>query len=214
VFFKYFAVPGLRHLHVLYFCLKITPVIQFKTHMTRFYIIRAGEADIDVLITIGKQTFFETFEGTASDENLQKYLDSTFTTSRLTDEIRCEGSFFYLLTANDEVIGYMKVNIGEAQNEFRYSDSFEIERLYIVKSWWGKTAGNTLFDYAIRLAKQMNIQMIWLGVWEHNARAIRFYEKYGFEVFGRHPFAVGEDVQTDLLMRMHLFQPEHDTRFL
>jgi ribosomal protein S18 acetylase RimI-like enzyme len=54
---------------------------------------------------------------------------------------------------------------------------------------------------------------IWLGVWEHNTAAIRFYERLGFEKFAMHPYYIGKDRQTDWLMKMNLItldsQKEH-----
>ena len=41
---------------------------------------------------------------------------------------------------------------------------------------------------------------LWLGVWEDNARAIRFYEKMGFKAVGEHKFMVGKNVRRDLVM--------------
>lgn len=43
--------------------------------------------------------------------------------------------------------------------------------------------------------------MCGLGVWEHNHRALRFYEKNGFIAFGTHIFQLGNDQQTDILMK-------------
>jgi diamine N-acetyltransferase len=157
--------------------------------------------EVDLLEQISRKTFFETFTGTTSAENLQKYLDDNFTSSRFLNELNTAGSAFYLAWSGKKLIGYMKINKGEAQNEFRYDDSMEIERLYLIKEFWGKAAGQKLLDFAFQQALAMNARMIWLGVWENNLRAIRFYKKNDFQVIGKHPFAVGEDVQTDLLMR-------------
>jgi ribosomal protein S18 acetylase RimI-like enzyme len=41
---------------------------------------------------------------------------------------------------------------------------------------------------------------LWLGVWERNARAIRFYQKHGFADIGTQVFRLGTDLQTDRVM--------------
>jgi ribosomal protein S18 acetylase RimI-like enzyme len=45
---------------------------------------------------------------------------------------------------------------------------------------------------------------IWLGVWERNGRALAFYRKFGFEVFGDHVFQFGRDPQRDLIMALEV----------
>ena len=49
-------------------------------------------------------------------------------------------------------------------------------------------------------ARSAGHRTIWLGVWERNARAISFYERWVFEKVGDHVFRLGSDDQTDLIM--------------
>ena len=73
-----------------------------------------------------------------------------------------------------------------------------------VKNTSAKVSGNHLMEACLNLARQGGHKVIWLGVWEHNPRAISFYEKWGFEKFGSHLFMLGNDLQTDLLMKKNL----------
>jgi len=94
------------------------------------------------------------------------------------------------------------LNWGAAQTELTDPTAFEIERIYVLKPYLGKGMGNFLMDAALEIAYKMKPSYVWLGVWEKNERAIRFYEKYGFKVFGSHLFSLGNDIQTDLLMKL------------
>lgn len=172
--------------------------------MQELQILNATLQNLPDLENIGRQTFFETFRDTNTAENLEKYLDENFNTGQLTKELNNPGTGFFLAIINNIVVGYLKVNTGDAQTEFKNHDELEIERIYVIKAFWGKSAGQSLLDYALSIAFQMDKKIIWLGVWEKNFRAIRFYEKNGFVVFGKHPFKVGEDLQTDILMRRSL----------
>jgi len=80
----------------------------------------------------------------------------------------------------------------------------EIERIYVLKDFHGKNIGQLLFEKAIELATQKNANYIWLGVWEENPRAINFYKKNGFVEFDKHIFVLGDDEQTDIMMRLEL----------
>ena len=74
----------------------------------------------------------------------------------------------------------------------------------MLKEFHGKKVGQFLYDKAIELAKEKNVDYVWLGVWEKNQRAIRFYEKNGFVIFDKHIFKLGNDAQTDILMKLTL----------
>jgi diamine N-acetyltransferase len=169
--------------------------------MPELQIRKVSVKEVSLLKEIGRQTFIDTFHDTNTEENLRKYLDDSFNDERLKDELSNPLSKFYFAAYDDKVVGYLKVNFGQAQTEFKHDDWFEIERIYVVREFWGKSIGQTLLDFALTLASEEKISHAWLGVWEKNYRAIRFYEKNGFRPFDKHIFQVGNDPQWDLLMK-------------
>lgn len=92
----------------------------------------------------------------------------------------------------------------ESQTELKDSKSFEIERIYVLKEYQGKDVGQLLYQKALAIAKQSNVEYIWLGVWEKNVRAINFYKKNGFVTFDTHIFKLGDEQQTDFMMKLQL----------
>ena len=165
---------------------------------------KATSADILQLQSIGKQTFFETFSGHNTAEDMQKYLDNNFSTDKLTGELNDPNSEFYFALFENKVIGYLKVNRGEAQTELKYKRSIEIERIYVLNDFHGKNVGQALYDKALSIAREANSEYVWLGVWEKNPRALQFYKKNGFVEFDKHVFKLGNDEQTDIMMRLKL----------
>lgn len=160
--------------------------------------------DIDQLQKIGRQTFQETFSESNSEENMQNYLKEGFSKEKLTAELSDENSEFYFATLEKEIIGYLKLNFGESQTELKDSKALEIERIYVSKEFYGKSVGQLLYDKAIKIAKQKETEYVWLGVWEENPRAINFYKKNGFIEFDKHIFKLGDDEQTDIMMKLKL----------
>ena len=122
----------------------------------------------------------------------------------MTREVKNENSEFYFAKIDNEVIAYLKVNYGESQTELKDNKSLEIERIYVSKEFHGKNVGQLLYNKAIEVAEQRGSEYVWLGVWEQNPRAIRFYEKNGFAVFDKHIFKLGNDEQIDILMKLKL----------
>lgn len=174
--------------------------------MDTIQITRAWIKDIEKLQTIGRQTFYETFAEGNTEENMKKYLEEGFSDQKLNNELNDMNSQFYLATIGTQLIGYLKINFGQAQTELKDRTSLEIERIYVLKEFHGQKVGQLLYNKAIEIAKQAKSNYVWLGVWEKNLRAISFYQKNGFVEFDRHIFKLGDDEQTDLMMRLDLSQ--------
>ena len=160
--------------------------------------------DIDQLQIIGRQTFSETFSAGNTEENMKKYLAEDFSIDKLTAQLNNKNSEFYFATLDNNTIGYLKLNFGKSQTELKDDMALEIERIYVLKDYHGKNVGQLLYDKAMQIAKQTNTDYVWLGVWEQNPRAINFYKKNGFVEFDKHIFKLGEDEQTDIMMKLQL----------
>lgn len=164
---------------------------------------KANLEDLISIQTIGKQSFIETFTNNNTPENIEKYLQESFNTAQITLEINNPESLFYLAFWENEPIGFLKVNLGGAQTESLYKNTLEIQRIYVLKAFHGKKIGQLLLDKAIEIAKQHLVDYIWLGVWEENHKALHFYNKNGFVTFDKHIFVLGNDQQTDLIMKLN-----------
>lgn len=172
--------------------------------MDAIEIKKIGLTDIEQLQIIGRQTFLETFADGNTEENMQKYLEEGFTIDKLTSELKNPKSEFYFALFNKKVIGYLKINFGQAQTELKDPKALEIERIYVFKKFHGKKVGQILYNTAFDIAKQKSANYLWLGVWEKNPRAINFYKKNGFVEFDKHVFKLGNDEQTDIMMKLQL----------
>lgn len=172
--------------------------------MDNIYTKKVTVAEIIDLQNISRQTFQETFAGSNTEENMTTYLAEGFSIEKLTAELNDENAEFYFAILENEIIGYLKLNFGAAQTELKDDKSLEIERIYVLKAYHGKKVGQILYDKAIAIAKQKNADYVWLGVWEENPRAISFYKKNGFVEFDKHIFRLGDDEQTDIMMKLKL----------
>lgn len=165
---------------------------------------KINNSHIAALQQIGRQTFSETFAESNSAENMAKYLEEAYSLEKLTEELNNPNSFFYFAKLDEKVIGYLKINMGGSQTEIKDNDALEIERIYVLKEFHGKKVGQLLFDKAITIAKELQVAYVWLGVWEENKRALQFYTKNGFVEFDQHVFVLGDEAQTDIMMKLEL----------
>lgn len=169
--------------------------------MTSITIKKASIEDLETLQNIGRETFHETFAKHNSEDEMQKYLDESFSPEKLIKELNTFDSQFFIVWEDENPIGYLKLNSGKAQTELHDEVSLEIERIYVKSKYHGKKVGQILYEKALEIALQQNKKYLWLGVWEENLRAVNFYKKNGFVEFAQHIFKLGNDEQTDLMMR-------------
>ncbi|GIP59494.1 GNAT family N-acetyltransferase [Paenibacillus sp. FSL W8-0186] len=165
---------------------------------------RCNHEDLRNLQAIGVETFHDTFKHQNSSENMKAYLDKAFNLKQLEKELSNTSSQFYFIYCNENVGGYLKINIDDAQSEDMGKDSLEIERIYVKKNFQKQGLGKYLVNKALEIAMERNKKKIWLGVWEKNEKAIAFYKKMGFIQTGAHSFYMGDEEQIDFIMIKHI----------
>lgn len=165
---------------------------------------KANLSDLPELLVLARTSFLQAFTAGNKPENVQAYLAEAFNVAQLTIEMENPASTFIVASLDGELVGYTKLNLSAAQADVNDPASVEVARLYTLEKVWGTGLGQLLLDAAIDFGRQEGKTWLWLGVWEHNARAIRFYEKNGLRIFGSHPFPFGDEIQNDWLMRVEL----------
>jgi ribosomal protein S18 acetylase RimI-like enzyme len=166
-----------------------------------FTLRHATKDDAVLIADISRQTFYDTFAEHNTEADMTKFMDEQFTKGRLMLEVGALGNTFLLAYDGTEVAGYLKLREGRKPAGLNGAPALEIARLYVTKPYIGKGAGRLLMQAALDTAKEMGKEVVWLGVWEHNQRAIDFYSAWGFEKFGECDFLLGDDLQHDWLMR-------------
>lgn len=156
--------------------------------------------DLELLQHISIELFTDTFKDQNTEEDLKNYLEKAYSRTQLKQELTNSNSTFFFLLDNEEIVGYLKLNINDAQTENIAENAVEIERVYIRSNRKRKGYGTALIEKAEQYAHEKNKKTIWLGVWEENLSALSFYKKKGFNHISSHSFFMGDDEQTDLIM--------------
>lgn len=172
--------------------------------MDNLEIRKATKKDNAILHAIAVTTFTETYAAFNTEENMRNYLAYNYSLEQLTREVNNPDSEFYLVVLEQKTIGFLKLNFGAAQTEIKDKQSVEIERIYVLNEFHGKKIGKLLFDKALEIARKHSAKYLWLGVWEKNPKAIRFYQKNGLMAFDNHIFKFGDEGQIDILMKIEL----------
>jgi diamine N-acetyltransferase len=162
---------------------------------------RATLPQLAVIRALSITTFYDTFAQQNTAVDMEAYLQNALSEQQLSVELQQTDTTFYIAYDGDTAVGYAKVRTSPAPEGVHATNPLEIERLYALHTYHGAGVGQALMQQCMEHAVANHNDAVWLGVWEHNPRAIRFYEKWGFVAFGTHPFVLGTDVQTDVLMQ-------------
>ncbi len=170
----------------------------------KIHIREAGVADAHVITTLGITTFTETFAADNKKEDMDKYLREEMSLECLAAELADKSNTFYLAFYDGAEAGFAKVRATKISPQLAGQNALEIERLYVLQQHHGHKIGAALMGQCLQHAGELGCSTAWLGVWEHNRKAIAFYQRWGFEPFGSHIFRLGDDEQTDMLMKKAL----------
>ena len=171
---------------------------------SEFSIKPASTSDVDILQELCTITFSETYKNYNTEEDMQLYINEHFNRKNLLEELENEKNFFFLATLNRKLFGYIKLRTNNELSQLKNKKNIELERIYVVEHFQGLGLGNRLIHFAVDFARNKSYDTIWLGVWKKNEKAITFYKKCGFEIFGEHTFTLGTDEQVDWLMKKDL----------
>ncbi len=173
----------------------------------RISLAKANLATAERLAALGRQTFLDTFGDEAPAADMAAFLDQTYGPDIQLGELRDPHHTFLLAEMQGQAVGYAKVwrdsPLGLEADE-NPAGRLELKQLYVAQDWIGTGLGGSLMRRVLELAQAESCRCLVLGVWEHNARAKAFYERFGFRQIGQHPFRIGTDVSTDLILRKGL----------
>lgn len=169
--------------------------------MSSIHISPCQPEEVAVLRQMAESTFVIAFGAQNTPEDMAAYTAKAFSLAQVQREFDHPDSKFFFAKDRNQPIAYLKINFAAAQTDLQEPNGMEIERIYVTANYQGQGIGGQLFDFAWKIAEKRRMQYVWLGVWEKNIGAIRFYQRQGFHAFSQHSFLLGQDLQTDILMR-------------
>jgi ribosomal protein S18 acetylase RimI-like enzyme len=161
-------------------------------------------SDIPALQRLAIDTQVDTFGAYNTEANMKAYLDQAYNLDNLRQELDEPGSHNYLAFFDTSLAGFMRLRVTDEVAHFLGTSTIELQRLYVDKNFHGRGVGAAMMKEALRLARDKRYDWMWLGVWERNFKAQEFYAKWGFERFSEHIFQMGDDPQTDWLLRKRI----------
>ena len=165
---------------------------------------KAGNTDADLIADLSRETFYEAVGPFNTKENMDVFMNQQFSRDQLIAEVFEKNHIFLVADFEDTPAGYAKLRMNRSLQELGGLKALEIARIYVSKRVIGLGLGKALMQGCLEIAIANGMEVVWLGVWEKNQKAIGFYQHCGFERFGEHIFLLGNDPQTDWLMKKTL----------
>ncbi|MEY3343499.1 MAG: hypothetical protein RL090_1183 [Bacteroidota bacterium] len=161
--------------------------------------------DFEMVSDLGRRAFQEAFGQYNDPGDMQAYLDLSFDPQRIKAQLQDPKVVYLIATYMETPVGYAKL-IRNAVTTYTDHDlkQIQMERIYALGAYVGKKIGKALMQESLRIAKAEGFQYMWLGVWQENQRAIKFYKDFGFEIIGVKQFVIGNEVNDDYVMGVKL----------
>jgi ribosomal protein S18 acetylase RimI-like enzyme len=165
---------------------------------------KAGKEDAAILAALGAKTFYDTFHQYHSEEDMQLYIRKAYDEKLIGKNLAKDTVQYFLAFDEDIPVGYSKLIAGSTHEQLATHRNIELEKIYVSKDYFDKKVGMALMVEAIRFAKEVKYETLFLGVWQENERAIQFYTRFGFETFAKRTFQLGSNLCDDFLMKLEL----------
>jgi ribosomal protein S18 acetylase RimI-like enzyme len=164
-------------------------------------VTRIDASYAQILSDLGRKLYSQTFSAVNEDSNMDAYLDEAYRVDIQLKELIDPAMWSFMAFEGNTPVGFTQLRQKKDVYDFiGDKDAIEVQRIYVDKAYAGKGVGKQLLDACLNKAKELKKQTVWLGVWEHNPNAIKFYERQGFHKVGSHIFKMGDQEDTDNIM--------------
>ncbi len=171
--------------------------------MGNISITKATAEDCSSIASIGKMSVAESHKGSSSTAIMNEFLNTYYNEEAIRKELNGIDNIYYLIKYDDIPAGFSKIVLNAGHPDIPAENIAKLDRIYLLKQFYGLKLGLELLNFNIRLAKNENQAGMWLYAWVGNVRAVDFYLKAGFKIIGSHNYYVTEthfDVSHHMLL--------------
>jgi ribosomal protein S18 acetylase RimI-like enzyme len=154
---------------------------------------KADSDDIQLVESLGRETYRQHFAHIWSESGLVSYLESHFSKAALAAQFKTPYLRYYIPYVNDVAAGIFKVKISSQIPAAPFDRGLELEKIYLLQQFTGKGIGREIIQESEELARNEGQRFLWLDVLKSNERAKKLYENIGFTTVGEIVFST--DIQ-------------------
>jgi ribosomal protein S18 acetylase RimI-like enzyme len=175
-----------------------------STEQLEISIRLARPLDADLLVKLGRASFYEAFSEQTAPQDMEAHLQKAFNVNEIRGQLGNDRAVFLIAEADASAAGYAYLHPERPPDCVKTPYPIQLIRFYLRKDYYGRSVGTKLMKACLEIARAREFQSVWLSTWELNHRANAFYKKWDFEIVGRAKFTVGSDVQNDFIFARSL----------
>lgn len=172
--------------------------------MDELIIRKADIDDLKLLSAISITTCYEAYFELDPSKDLAEYCDWAFNQRQMKTEIEDPNSTFLIAEFGGKTVGYAKLRENKFIKCLKDKNAIEVQRIYILEKMKGKHIGNALMNRCYEIAAEKGYETVWLGVWDKNTAAQKFYERIGMKKVGTTDFSDGKSSFINFVMAKDL----------
>jgi len=156
--------------------------------------IRPATADdINILAALGTTTCYEAYFELDPSSDLADYCARIYSPDNVLSEFEDPNSTYFIAEINDRAVGFAKLRENNRVECLSDAHAIELQRIYVLEKMKGQNVGKALIAESLNAAREKGYDLLWLGVWEQNLPAQRFYERLGMKTIGTTGFNDGKN---------------------
>ncbi len=159
---------------------------------------------LQTLQTLVHTTFREAYQAKTSAEDLEAHLSLYHSREKLSEELNDPQVHYFFVLQHHTLAGFIMLRQQSTHPQLGNAPATQLQRIYLLPEFWGKGLAKPMMDFCEDFARREGSAWLWLQVWQQNPRAIRFYQKCGFEHFGFMDFQFAHTLHSDWVMRKAL----------
>lgn len=153
----------------------------------------ATPEDAEFIALLGRITFTETFGHLFANHtsDLGAYLDHTFAVSKIRKSLGDPDNHYWLSLRDGLPVGYAKLKHPSPTPLLTGEEPAQLQKIYVLQEFLALGIGRLLLNTVLDHAARSGFHTIWLDVLKQNTRAIRFYQRHGFQPLGDDTYTIG-----------------------
>lgn len=154
---------------------------------------RATVSDVNILAALGTTTCYEAYFELDPSQDLADYCARIYSPENVQTEFNDPNSTYLIAEINDRAVGFVKLRENKPVECVDGENAIELQRIYVLERVKGSGVGKALLDSSISIGRERGYMQLWLGVWDQNLPAQRFYERIGMKRVGNTVFNDGKN---------------------
>ena len=172
--------------------------------MNELVIRKATIEDLHLISVLAITTHYEAYFELDPSPDLADYCIRFFNLETVKAELENPKLTYLIAEFVGNAVGFAELREGKKIECMQGKNAIEIQRIYVIEPKKGRKIGKALIKKCCEIGQEKGYETIWLGVWDRNIEAQKFYEKIGMKNVGLTDFSDGKNEFLNFVFAMEI----------